>query len=257
MAPDAVDCGVFLLRLRVHAPREVRRRRVGIGRHRLATASAAPVYSQMKVADSNLGGRFRMRNRIFAVLMALSLFMLFSVPTTASADWLFTPFVGVVKGGTASTTSTPWTYGVSFGGMGAGVIGLEADFGYSPSFFGPSGSDFGDNNVLTFMGNLIIGAPIGGQKGAGVRPYVVAGVGLVKQKVNNPDQLVTGLNSSDFGFDIGGGVIGFFSNTVGVRGDFRYFRNFSALSLADIGNLNISTGTLNFWRITGGLTLRF
>ncbi len=200
-----------------------------------------------------------MRDRILrlSATLVLALIALVSAPATASADWLFTPFIGVVKGGTASSTSTPTTYGISFGGMGAGVIGLELDLGYSPSFFGKSGTDVGDNNVLTLMGNLIIGAPIGGQKGPGVRPYVVAGVGLVKQKVNSPDQVVTGLNTNDFGFDIGGGVIGFFSDTVGVRGDFRYFRNFSALNLADIGNLNISTGTLNFWRVTGGLTLRF
>ncbi len=200
-----------------------------------------------------------MRDRLSRVSAALVLVLiaLVGAPATASADWLFTPFIGVVKGGTASTTNTPKAYGISFGGMGAGVIGLELDLGYSPSFFGKSGTDVGDNNVLTLMGNLIIGAPIGGQKGPGVRPYVVAGVGLVKQKVNSPDQVVTGLNTNDFGFDIGGGVIGFFSDAVGVRGDFRYVRNFSALNLADIGNLNISTGTLNFWRVTGGLTLRF
>lgn len=198
-----------------------------------------------------------MRKRIFGISAALALLSVVGAPTTASGDWLFTPFIGAVKGGTASTTSTPVTYGASLAGMGAGVVGFELDFGYSPSFFGPSGTDIGDNNVLTLMGNLVLGVPIGGQKGPGVRPYVVAGVGLVKQKVDSANQLVSNLDTSDFGFDFGGGVLGFFSNSIGVRADLRYFRNFSALSLADIGNLNISTGTLNFWRVTGGLTIRF
>jgi opacity protein-like surface antigen len=198
-----------------------------------------------------------MRTRIFGLSIVLALLALFSSPTAASADWLFTPFVGAVTGGTTSSSNTPIVYGASFGGMGAGVIGLEVDFGYAPSFFGKSGTDIGDNNVLTLMGNIIIGAPIGGQKGAGVRPYVVGGVGLVKQKVDSTDQLVKNLNTNDFGFDVGGGLIGFFSDSVGVRGDFRYFRNFSALDLVDIGDLHITPGTLNFWRITGGVTFRF
>jgi hypothetical protein len=40
-------------------------------------------------------------------------------------------------------------------------------------------SDFGNNTVLNLAGNLIIGVPIGGTHGAGVRPYVVGGVGLI------------------------------------------------------------------------------
>ena len=53
------------------------------------------------------------------------------------------------------------TFGVSAGGMGAGIIGGEADFGWSPSFFGTK-SDFGNNTVMNLMGNLIIGVPVGG-----------------------------------------------------------------------------------------------
>jgi hypothetical protein len=46
------------------------------------------------------------------------------------------------------------TFGVSAGGMGAGVIGGEVDFGYNPSFFGTQ-NDFGNNSVLNVMRNLI------------------------------------------------------------------------------------------------------
>ena len=66
-------------------------------------------------------------------------------PRAASADWVLTPFVGWNFSGSAdvrnSTTNENFNfeqkvdYGVSLTGMGAGVIGFEVDFGYSPNFF--------------------------------------------------------------------------------------------------------------------------
>ena len=52
-----------------------------------------------------------MRNRIFGVSAALALLALFNTPTTASGDWLFTPYIGAgaslgqsqVGGGVSST----------------------------------------------------------------------------------------------------------------------------------------------------------
>ena len=35
---------------------------------------------------------------------------------------------------------------------------------------------------------------------------------------------------NDFGLDVGGGVMGFFSDNVGLRGDIRYFRGFRGTS---------------------------
>ena len=65
-------------------------------------------------------------------------------PATASADWLFTPFVGTVFNGAADFNDgfdtefefeRRFTYGASLGYMGAGAIGFEVDFGYTPNFF--------------------------------------------------------------------------------------------------------------------------
>src|SRR5437773_4922274 len=91
-------------------------------------------------------------------------------PIQARADGFITPWIGTAFGSNMSDGQT--TFGVSAGGMGAGVIGGEVDFGYSPSFFGTT-SDFGNNTVMNFMGNLIVGVPVGGQHGAGIRPYAV------------------------------------------------------------------------------------
>ena len=66
-------------------------------------------------------------------------------------------------------------FGASLGWMGAGIIGVELDFGYSPNFFedtaGAGDFEFGDSNVTTLMGNLLVGVPVGGQVGPGLRPY--------------------------------------------------------------------------------------
>src|SRR5512141_1415430 len=69
-----------------------------------------------------------------------------ALPSTASADWVITPFVGWnfngsadVSGANGSTFASTFDhkidYGVSAAQMGAGAIGWEVDFGYSPNFF--------------------------------------------------------------------------------------------------------------------------
>ena len=58
--------------------------------------------------------------------------------------------------------------------------GLPQDLNDLPSDLTPY-ADY-DSNVMTFMGNLVIG--IGGGP---VRPYVVGGVGLIRSAVDGPD----------------------------------------------------------------------
>jgi opacity protein-like surface antigen len=63
------------------------------------------------------------------------------------------------------------------------------------------------------------------------------------------------LDTNDFGFNIGGGVHGFFNDNVGLRGDIRYLR-----SLQDNepdGDLDVGLSDFDFWRATVGVTLRF
>ena len=186
-----------------------------------------------------------------------------AMPTRASADWLFTPFVGATFGGDAEVGGTGdnfknkferrLSYGATLGWMGAGVIGFEADFGYSPNFFraDDNSSNFnliGDGNVTTLMGNLVIGAPLGA-----VRPYASGGVGLLKSKVDSPGQFLNA-SRNDLGYDLGAGVMGFFGGNVGLRGDVRYFRS---LQSNDPNGVDFSLGNFRFWRGTLGLTLKF
>ena len=192
-------------------------------------------------------------------------------PRAASADWVLTPFVGWNFNGSADVNGTSAEsfgnkfeskidYGVSLAGMGAGVIGFEVDFGYSPNFFetnvGSSGFDLASNsNVTTLTANAIIGIPIGGTTGGSVRPYVVGGVGLIRQNVGDVGDVFDAQSKNDFGFDVGGGVMGFFNSNVGLRGDVRYFRSFQG---ADVGSLTgLGLGNLNFWRGSVGVSFKF
>jgi len=186
------------------------------------------------------------------VIAALALVL---APVSARADWLFTPNLGTTFGGAASDREH-LTYGVSIGWMGAGVIGLEGDFQFTPEFFEPSDDDidfFGSNNVVSAMGNVIVGIPFGGQHGGGIRPFGIAGVGLLKQRVDSPESSLD-VSSNDFGFNVGAGVMGFFSTNIGLRGDVRYVRSFENVDqdLAAIG-----AGDFDFWRANVGVVFRW
>lgn len=178
-------------------------------------------------------------------------------PSTARADWLFTPFIGANFGG--DTQDKKLNYGGSIGFMGAGVFGVEVDFGYSPNFFEPNDDPLdlvGDSNVTTLMGNLIVGVPLGGTGGPGFRPYGTVGIGLLRTKLQSAGQLFD-VDSNDFGVNFGGGVMGFFNDSVGLRGDVRYFRNIANTHDINVGGFDFDLGSFNFWRGTGGVVFRF
>jgi Outer membrane protein beta-barrel domain len=193
-----------------------------------------------------------MRRGIKALIMTGALALVLT-PTPAKADGFITPWIGTAFGSDYKNGQT--TFGVSGGGMGAGIIGGEIDFGYSPSFFGNT-SDFGHNTVIDLMGNIILGVPVGGTHGAGIRPYVVGGVGLLRTQIDGGT--LTHVSSSDnaFGWDAGGGVMGYFSDHVGLRGDVRYERSFqnsdTGVSTIDLAG----SGQLHFWRASIGVVFR-
>lgn len=202
--------------------------------------------------------------RTFAIrtaALAVGIGMLFA-PRPALADGYVTPFIGINFGGATDTSlvnsvddNSKLTYGVGIGWMGGGIIGFEGDIAYAPKFFAP-GAQIGQTNVLTAMGNVIVGIPIGGQTGGGVRPYVVGGIGLLRTNVE--DSLATlKLDRNSFGFDLGGGINGYFSDHVGIRGDIRYFRDFSVSDTDSAIGIALGAGKLDFWRGTVGVLFRF
>jgi opacity protein-like surface antigen len=200
-------------------------------------------------------------------LVTVSIFAVASAaaPRTASADWTLTPFIGWNFGGSAdvngsggSTFSNKFEkkldYGASLTGMGAGALGFEVDFGYSPNFFETSSSTTGfrftnKSNVTTLTGNVVVGGHTGS-----VRPYVLAGVGLLRTNVQDFAGQFSVNSKNDFGMDVGGGVMGFFSNNVGLRGDVRYFRGFRGTSNNATG---LTLSDFKFWRGSLGVSFKF
>jgi hypothetical protein len=178
-----------------------------------------------------------------------------SAPAAARADGFVSPWAAVQFGGAIDNLRTDVdrgraAVGVSGGAMGAGIIGGEFDFGYSPSFFGTK-NDFGNNTVIDVMGNVIIGIPIGGTTGGGVRPYVSGGVGLLRSQIDGGSVFNVSVSNNEFGWNAGGGVMGFFGDHFGLRGDFRYMRAFSG----DVIN-GVDLGNLNFTRLSIGVVFR-
>ncbi|MEX1129490.1 MAG: outer membrane beta-barrel protein [Vicinamibacterales bacterium] len=199
--------------------------------------------------------------RKLIITSGLAFMVVAAVPTKASADWLFTPFVGMNFGGGFSDDFGDFedefenrgTYGASLAWVGGGALGFELDFGFSPNFFentaGDADFDYGENNVTTLMANVVLGAP-----GGGIRPYASGGAGIIRSRIDGADDFFD-VSSNDWGFNLGAGLTGFFTDNLGVRGDVRYFR-----SLADDepdDDFDVSLGSFKFWRGTVGLTFRF
>src|SRR5262250_820340 len=143
--------------------------------------------------------------QIYAVAV-VCLFGLLLSAVPARADGFVSPSVGVDFGGNAGSTlrgavnnSNKLNVGAAIGWMSVGVFGLEEDFSWAPNFFGSGGVAIDKTRVLTLMTNVIAGVPVGGQSGAGIRPYVSVGVGLLNQHVSTPTG-VGEFSQNAFGF---------------------------------------------------------
>jgi|KBSMisStandDraft_5_1062788.scaffolds.fasta_scaffold65600_2 opacity protein-like surface antigen len=193
--------------------------------------------------------------RAFKFIVASAAVAAICAPAPAHADGFVSPWAAVQFGGRIDNVREDVdrgraAFGVTAGGMGAGIIGGEIDFGYSPSFFGTE-NDFGNNTVIDVMGNIIIGVPIGGTTGGGVRPYFTGGVGLLRSQIDGGTFFNVSSSTNEFGWNAGGGVMGFFNDHFGLRGDFRYMRAFSG----DIVH-GLDLGKLNFTRLSIGVVIR-
>ena len=190
----------------------------------------------------------------------------------ASADWLFTPYLGIVFSGAANTVDINdldeafeqrVNFGGSLAGMSSGIFGVEFDFNYTPNFFQltEGGEDFEfldvDSSLTTLMGNVVIGIPIGGTTGGGVRPYITGGAGLMRANINAVDFL-DNLSTNDLAINVGGGLHVFFNDNLGFRGDLRYFRGLEQQDDDDEFDVDdFGLEDFDYWRATVGITFRF
>jgi Outer membrane protein beta-barrel domain len=193
-----------------------------------------------------------MRGAFKGVIVAAATVIVLA-PAVAHADGYVSPWASTQAG--SSFNNGRAGFGVDAGGMGAGIIGGEIDFGYSPSFFGTE-NDFGHNTVINLMPNLIVGVPIGGTHGPGIRPFVTGGVGLLRTQIDGGTLAHVASSNNQWGWDLGLGAMGFFNDHFGLRGDLKYLRGFENLAT---GNQSVDfngSNQLHFWRADIGIVIR-
>ncbi len=190
------------------------------------------------------------------VAVMFSALFLFAGTRPAHAQGFISPFIGYNFGGDAGCPAilncqdkrTDW--GVSFGAVG-NIVGFEAEFGYTKNFFGETVGQ--TSNVLTFMSNFMLAPKIGP-----VQPYGLAGLGLIRTSVES----LGGVSTSDqnqFGWDLGGGLMVFFGQHVGIRGDVRYFHSFQVLDFLNLPFTvpGLEGRKLDYGRAAGALVFKF
>ena len=150
---------------------------------------------------------------------------------------LFTGHIGAVTGGEVSDARmTPGALGI-----GAGTRRLGRRVRFRPRFGRPVRSRRFSISPPTWL-NASWVKPYGS-----LRPFGSAGAGIVQ--INGCDSPCNrAATTYDLGFNLGGGVFAVLNDTVGVRGDARYF--FASADHPD----SAPPDNFGFWRISIGAT---
>jgi opacity protein-like surface antigen len=194
----------------------------------------------------------RSKGRRVVAAGALTVLFVFGIAAHASAQAYISPFIGYNFGGDSGCPEVSncedkrRNLGVAFGSIGS-VFGSELEFSYVDNFFGDSPGT--SSNVLTLMGNFMLAPKFGV-----VQPYGVLGLGLIKTHTELTVGELLESDNNHFGWDIGGGVIGYFGDHFGIRGDLRYFHAFQDLEILGI---EIADAKLDFGRLSGGVVFKF
>ncbi len=198
----------------------------------------------------------RIRRRLLAVAGALVLAL--TMPSRARAEGFISPLIGFNFGGDSSCPTVNnlaslnncqdkrLNFGVALGGMNA-VLGFEEEFAYARDFFGTAPGL--QSSVLTLMSNLMLAPKIGP-----VRPYILAGLGLMKSHIDFTAASLTSTDNNNLGWDIGGGLMVTVVPHVAVRGDLRYFHAFQDLGFV---GFSLSSSKLDFGRAAAALVFTF
>jgi opacity protein-like surface antigen len=102
------------------------------------------------------------------------------------------------------------------------------------------------------MGNFMLAPKIGP-----VQPYGLAGVGLIRTTVEG---VATSNDQNQAGWDLGGGLMVFFGEHIGVRGDVRYYHSFQVLDFLNLPNLpslGLGGQKLDYGRAAAAVVFKF
>jgi hypothetical protein len=194
-------------------------------------------------------------------IVALLVGSLLVWPAAASAaDKQIRPFIGSTFGGQTtfldldSTTGKPnIVFGVSAVVLGE-VFGVDVDLADAPGFFEGNDHLYLNSRVTTLTGNVVIAAPRHLTEYV-LRPYFVGGAGLMRIHADDYFGAFT-VERVRPAFDLGGGVLMFFTNTLGASFEVRRFQNFYSSS-DDAGLTLTGSERLSFWRAGLSLAIRY
>ena len=190
---------------------------------------------------------------------ALAVAILLAAAAPARAEWQLKPFLGITFGGSTSIIDPAQSVGKVHGALGlsAGfvgeIIGVEGDFGYHPGFFETDESLLVlKSRMTTLTGNVTVSLPRRMTQYT-LRPYFVGGLGLVRASRATTSLSLLQYERTLAAFDVGGGAVGFISDTFGLNWDVRYFRTFNGRN----EGLSLGPEQLSFWRASMALAFRY
>jgi hypothetical protein len=206
-------------------------------------------------------------------LLAIGTLCLLAGASPASAEWHFVPMAGITFSG--DTTMIDWEKATgdthpNFGGavslLGGGLFGVEAVAISTPGFF-KGGGRAGTGPILSgervpvkssrsfaMMGNLMVTAPRRWTE-YGLRPYVSGGWGVMYAGFVDAPELLPESTTS-LGFNVGGGALGFFSKSTGLRFDLRYYRTLHANGVDTIHTVDYGPVHVKYMTLSIGLVFR-
>lgn len=193
--------------------------------------------------------------------VALVCMALLTAPAAAAAEFQVKPFAGLTFGAQTTLVDTASgsekrhvAIGVSAVYLGE-VFGIEAEASQVPKFFQRGNADLALRSVVnTLTGGVVVAMP---RKWSGysLRPYAVAGFGLMYARTESAKQGLFDVTSNMGAMSLGGGVTGFVSDRIGLGWDLRYFRRVTGGPDRTTGLL-FGDPELSFWRASMAIVVR-
>jgi hypothetical protein len=203
--------------------------------------------------------------------LASCLLLLGSFARPASAEWYLTPLVGFTFKGDTTLFNEPtqdddlnvvtavskihWNFGGATTLIGAGPIGVEAFFLYTPGFLQQDLGVLQKSKTLALMGNVVLAMPRGWNE-YGLRPFVSGGLGLLRVTAEDlPPVNFYEDPINLFGYNVGGGAVGFITERTGLRFDLRYFSHVRPKE--DLSGTSFGPIELRYWNASVGVIFRY
>jgi hypothetical protein len=191
--------------------------------------------------------------------LALAAVLLVATGRSSAEERQIRPFVGATFGGSTTFVDPEDAVGSLKLSIGASAVflgellGAEIDLGDVPGYFENGQHLVVSSRVTTLSGNVVVAAPHSRTEYS-LRPYFVAGGGLMRVRK------VTSFNVFDVRdvlpqIDIGGGVVGFLTNTVGVAWDVRRFQTVGGGQRPEFAPFG--SESLSFWRANMAIVIRY